>query len=198
MIDAKHILELSKQNPKDAHALVARAIGERGHRAFFEFKGRQSCIEKAQAKPLPGASANVFIKGATTVGDVVVREVVPIHIACLQAVDSPLLKLVQNAANQTGEKANENFSEEAQWEICYIFTQNPKELRKILKDGGADAIKKLAEETIDCNWTAAKINSVILAVIEQFHRHIQTTVKFAAEVEGQGDKSFFQALAGKV
>ena len=112
--------------------------------------------------------------------------------------DSPLLKLVQKAANQSGEKTDENFSEEAQWEFCYIFTQNPKELRKTLKDGGAEAIKKLSEEAIDCLWSAAKINSVILAVIEQFHRHIQTTVKFAAEVEGQGDKRFFQALAGKL
>lgn len=160
---------------------------------YFAFRGRQYCAKQAQSVPLPGASADAFLRGTTKVGDVIVREVVPVHIACLQAVDSPLLKMVAQATESKEKKSNADFDEESQWAICYIFTSEPKRLRTILKEGGASAIKEASEKTVD-GWPASKINMVILAVIEQFHRHITTTVKFAAEVEKQVDKSFFQAL----
>ncbi len=177
--------------------MAASAIGESGLRRYFEFKGRQSCIRKAQLKPLPGNSADAFLKGATKVGDVTVREVLPIHIACLQAVNSPILSLVANATDSKDGKANADFSEEDQWNICHIFTEDPKLLRKSLKEGGESVLKSNAESAICDQWNAAKINMVILAVIEQFHRHVKTSVKFAGEVEAQGDKSFFQALVAK-
>lgn len=177
--------------------LAFGAIGESGRRAFFEFKGRQSCIKAAQAKPLPGASANAIIKGATKVAEEVVREVLPIHIACLQAVDSPLLKLVNNAIESAEKKSNVDFSESAQWELCYIFTQEPRALRTLLKEEGVSALQSKSEAKCS-EWNAAKCNTVILAIIEQFHRHVQTTVRFSNEVEGQVDARFFQALQGQL
>lgn len=174
---------------------VWSSLPESSRRNFFEFKGRQSCVKAAMAKPLPGASADAFIKGATKVAGETVHEVYPIHIVCLQAVDSPLLKLVQAAAVSEEKKGTQNFQEQDEWNVCYIFTENPKTLRAIIKNGGAAEIGKRAEELVDGKWNAAKINAVSLSVIEQFHRHIQTSVKFTAEVEGQGDEGFFLELS---
>lgn len=186
--------ELAQTDLGAVHRIAENAIGESGRLKFFEMRGRQACAKKAQSVPLPGASADAFIRGATRVGDVIVREVVPIHIACLQAVDSPILKMVAKATEAKDKSANADFDEESQWAICYIFTTEPKQLRKVLKDGGVTAIKEAAESCVDGNWNLAKINSVCLAVLEQFHRHIQSTVKYSAEVEAQVESSFFQAL----
>lgn len=184
------------QGLEAAYRIAEQAVGRAGYERFLLHKGRQSCIKKAMSKPLPGASGDTFIKGNTTVGDVTVREVLPIHIACLQAVESPLLTLVNNAIQSEEKKAAIDFNEQQQFEICYLFTTEPKQLRKTLKESGAESIKKLSDETV-CDWTAAKINMVILAVVEQFHRHIQTSAKFAAQVEAQGDEHFFRALSQK-
>lgn len=191
------IHEIAKTDLKQAQSIALRAIGESGLRRFFEFRGRQDCIRRAQLKPLPGDSADAFIKGATRVGDVTVREILPIHIACLQAVNSPLLTLVQKATESEDKKGDSDFSEDEQNEVCYIMVEDPKTLRSILKSGGEPALKEKATEMIQDIWNAAKINMVVLAVIEQFHRHVKTSVKFAGEVESQGDKSFFQALKEK-
>lgn len=192
------IHEIARHDLKTAQRMALDAVGESGMRRYFEFKGRQSCIRKAQLKPLPGDSADAFIKGATRVDDVVVREILPIHIACLQAVNSPLLELVSRAAESKEKKSDADFNEDEQNHVCFIMTEDPKTLRKMLKDGGESAIKEKATDAIQDNWNAAKINMVMLAVIEQFHRHVKTSVKFAGEVEAQGDKSFFQGLTGKV
>lgn len=191
------IHEIAKSDLKQAQRMAAQAVGESGLRRYFEFRGRQSCIRKAQLKPLPGDSADAFLKGATRVGDVTVREVLPIHIACLQAVKSPILELVERATESKDGKGDSEFSEEDQNCACYIFTSDPKQLRVTLKDGGESLIKEKANSLIQDNWNAAKINMVMLVVIEQFHRHVKTSVKFAGEVESQGDKSFFQALREK-
>ena len=187
-----------KQDPKKVELLrqaqteIWSRMPESTRNLFYQHKGRQSCIRQAMAKPLPGASADAFIKGATRIDGETVREVLPVHIAALQAVDSPLLQMVQKATESTDKKSNSDFTEQQQWDAAYIFTCEPKFLRKILKDGGKESVQLLAEEKC-CDWTAAKLNFVILAVVEQFNRHVQTAVKYAAELEGQAP-AFFQAL----
>lgn len=161
---------------------------------YVAFTRKRECAEKANSVPLPGASADAFIRGATRVGDVIVREVEPVHIACLQAVDSPILKMVSQATESKEKSSNADFGIKDQWYICHIFTANPDDLLDILDCGGTEKIKEVSKAAINKQWNAAKINMVMLAVIEQFHRHIQTTVKFAAQVEGQVESSFFQAL----
>ena len=193
MLDTKDIIEIGKRDPKEAHRLVAQAVGDRGHKAFFEFKGRQSCIRQAQSKPLPGAAESAFTKGAIKAAGKTVNRVVPTHFAVLQALNSPLLAMIENATAE--KKASVDFDDEQQWEICYVFTTDAKALRKTLKADGIDAVKKLAEATCG-DWSAAELNFVMLAVIEQLKRHVETTVKFAADMEASGDVSFFLEQKG--
>ena len=132
---------LSEMTPKEAHRLVAEQLGERGHKAFFEFKGRQLCIEKARAKPLPGAAAGAFLHGEINAANKTVRRVVPIHFTILQALKSPLLTMIENATAR--KKADVDYSDEQQWEICHVFTCEPKQLRKTFRDSGIEEIKNL-------------------------------------------------------
>lgn len=192
METAQQIQKIQREALSPEQLIQARGSINLG--PYIAFKRRNACAEKAQSVPLPGASADAFLRGATKVGDVIVREVVPVHIACLQSVDSPILKMVSQATESKEKKSNSDFGIKDQWYICHIFTTDTDELLDILDCGGADKIKEVSKAAINKKWNAAKINMVMLAVIEQFHRHIQTTVKFAAEVEGQVDKSFFQAL----
>ena len=161
------------------------------------WKKRQAAIPVAMCKPLPGAAGDAFTKGTMRVNGRVIYHVVPVHFRALQAVDSPLLKLYARA-NSTDGKAHEEFGESAEWEICYIFTTPPKQLRKMLEDGGAEAIKKAAEETIDGEWTGAEINVTVLGAVAQIHEHAKTTVAFEAEAEATSNSSFFQELRQKV
>jgi hypothetical protein len=180
---------LSIKDPKELHRQVANALGERVHKPWFEFHGRQACIERAMAKPLPGASASAFTTGAIEAGGHIVRRVVPTHFAVLQALKSPLLAMIEQASKEAA--ASIDLDPDQQIEICHVFTADPKDLRATLKaSGGVDAIRAQAQNACG-EWGAAEINFVILAIIEQLKRHVETTVRFAADLEAKGDVSFF-------
>lgn len=183
-------------NPKAVHEFVSRNVVNRA--VFIEHKKRQSCIGQALSRPLPGASADAFINGALKVNGRNIYEVVPTHIKCLQAVDSPLLKMGQEAAASADKKSDADFEENEQWELCYIFTQEPKQLRKNLKELGVGFIKKEAEKLVDeGGWNAAEISTTVMACIAQYVRHFQATLKFSQEMEASGDVSFFRELKAK-
>jgi hypothetical protein len=157
---------------------------------WFEFKGRQNFIAQAQSKPLPGAAGKAFTSGAIKVGGRVINRVVPAHFAILQALDSPLLKMIESAT--TKNKVDVDFKANEQWEVCYVFTNDAETTYEILETEGVKAIKSEAKKGVGMKWEAAEVNLAMLAVIEQIKRHIQTTVKMAAEMEASGDVSFFQ------
>lgn len=174
---------------EQAYEIACRAVN---FKPWFEFKGRQECIKKAQAKPLPGAAEIAFTRGAIKAGGKIVNRVVPSHFAVLQAINSPLLSMIESAARDKSAKVD--FSPESQWEICYIFTEDSKSVYRALKDKGADFVRDQALNVVGEGWDAAAVNLVMIAVIEQMKRHVETTIKFAAEMEASGDVSFFREL----
>lgn len=154
-----------------------------------EFMVSQAMIKEAQAKPLPGPSGDAFAQGVIKAAGKIVRRVVPVHFAVLQALNSPLLKMMERAAIE--KQSESEFNDEQQIQVCHVFTANPRELRIKLRNEGVESIKKDAD--LACGeWSAAEINAVMLAVIEQLKRHVETTVRFAAEMEASGDVTFFQ------
>ena len=204
------LIEISRTNPKEAHRLFAEGIGARGHAPYFAHLHHQECIREAMSKPLPGAAADALINGALKVNGRMVYEVVPTHIKCLQALNSPLLQMGQQAAESKDKTSNADLTEGQQWELCYIFTTPPREMRLILRGvipnsseqsiwrngigkTGAAFLKSEAER-IWSDKSAAEINVTIAAILNQYGRHFQTTVKFAAEMEASGDVSFFREL----
>jgi hypothetical protein len=183
--------------PADAHRLVADRLGVDGHKPFFEFRGRQECIRQAMAKPLPGAAGDAFLRGSVKIEDYVIHEVMPIHLKCLQLVNSPLLDLVTSAVaadvvdEKNGEQkktvtktASREFEFSDEWQLCYIFTENPE----TLYDTPKSELAKLIETSAKAEFRAinsALVNGICSAIVKQFERHISTTVKYATEVDAQ-------------
>lgn len=183
-----NLLEFQDQSTR--REIAMRSVNPR---AFFEWKGRQECAARAMAKPLPGAAADAILSGNTKVGDVVVQKVQPVHIAYLQELASPLLQLAENASKSKEKKDTQDFRLRQQREVCYIFTEDPELLFDSIDTSTVEEKKNKANAFVK-NWDAAKVNMVILAIIEQFHRHIKSTIRFATEVQSQGDASFFREL----
>lgn len=167
------------------------AMPESTRRGFFEFKGRQSCAKAAMARPLPGAAGLAFTKGAIKAGGKTVASVVPAHFAVLQALESPLLKMIENAMTQ--KSVNVDFKPKEQWEICYVFTADIEATYELLESDGVAAIRKVAKKAVGMTWDASSLNLVMLAVLEQVKRHAETLVRFAADMEATKEISFFLA-----
>lgn len=179
-------------NPDGLHRVQELAwgiIGESGRRSFFEFKGRQSCIKAAQAKPLPGPAGQAFASGPIKAAGMVVHKIVPAHFAVLQAMKSPLLTMIENAMTQKAVDVDLKGSEE--WDICYLFTSDIEAVYNKLENEGVIAIQADAKK-IGFQWDSAAIKLVIVAVLEQVKRHISTTVRFAADMDKDGQISFFR------
>ncbi len=195
MLMTTPIHEIGKHDAKAAQRIAWEAIRESGREKFFQFKGRQACILKAQAKPLPGAAGKAFTTGAIKAGGKIVNRVVPCHFAVLQALNSPLLTMIESA--MTKKKVDVDFKPKEQWDICHVFTSDIEEIYELLEKDGAGAVSKIAKKEVGLKWEAASVNLVMLAVLEQVKRHIETVVRFATEMEENKDVSFFLEQSGE-
>jgi len=166
------------------------ALKVMNHGLWNDWKNRQSCVREAKAKPLPGPLSQAFASGPIKVAGKTVNRAVPSHFAILQALESPLLKMMESA--MTNKDVKMDFKPAEQWEICLVFTQDAETLYEMLENEGVKAIKKLARSAVGHSWDAGIVNLVMISVLEQIKRHIETTVRFAAELEGGGEVSFFQ------
>ena len=180
------IVEVGKTDPKAAYRLVEESITPTDRLEWSKFRQRQGCIRQAMSRPLPGAAGDAFLKGSITVADCVIFEVMPIHLKCLQLVNSPLLDLV-TAAVTDGGGAKREFECVDEAQLCYIFTENPETLYDTPKAALLDLIKKESRARFMAA-NSALVNGICSAIIKQFERHIATTVKYASEVEGQTEK----------
>lgn len=148
--------------------------------------------KRASAHPLPGPLRDAFCSGPITVAGKTIYKVVPRTFQALVAIDSPMIKTIQDVV-QTG-KVDTEFTEEQAWEICWIFTHEPKAVREML-DKGVAALKEAAVNEVGESWDAAAVNMVIAGCLEQIKRHMLTSVKFAAEAQEKGEITFFRDLA---
>ena len=156
---------------------------------------KQKSIATAKVVPLPGASGKAFTTGNIKAGGKIVFRAVPAHFAVLQALESPLLKMMENAMTKSEVKLD--FKPSEQWEVCYVFTEDAEKVYDLLESEGVKAIKKVARKEVGMKWDAASVNLVMLAILEQIKRHVETTVKFAADMQEAAEVTFFQELTEK-
>lgn len=157
---------------------------------YQEWQAEQEAIAAAQIKPLPGTSLKAFTTGAIKAGGRYVSRVVPAHFAVLQALDSPLIKMIENATTKKDKEVE--FKPSQQWEVCYVFTEDAEKVYTLLENEGVKAVRSAAKRDVGLKWEAAAVNMVLMAVLEQVKRHIQTTVKMVGEMEQEGEVTFFQ------
>lgn len=157
---------------------------------LYELRGRQNNLATANSKPLPGPALDAFTTSAIKIGNRLVEKVVPARFAILQAIDSPVIQLIENAKRT--DKAEVNFTPEQMWAICYLFTTDARETWKQFKAKGKDWLAEQAEEHVGSQWDFTEVDLVMMAVMEQLKRHVETFVKFVAEVEEKGQITFFR------
>ncbi len=186
MIETEQIYRRLQEHPKVPRDQAVRCVNLE---PFLLWKGRQSCIKAAQARPLPGAAGAAFTKGPIKAAGKTIAHVVPAHFAVLQALESPLLKMIENAMTQ--QSVSVDFKPKEQWEICYVFTSDIETVFDLLENDGVAAVKKTAKKVVGMGWEASALNLVMLAVLEQIKRHAETLVSFAGEVAEKGEISFF-------
>jgi hypothetical protein len=189
MVLTSNIHEIGKVDLKEAQRMAWDAIPKSGRNNYLLYRGRQKCIEMAQSKALPGESRGAFLNNTIKVADKIVHRIVPRHFVILTALDSPMLKMMEQVTAEN--KSEAEWTAQQEWEVCYIFTHEPKEVFQIFKAKGADEIKRLAEDEVG-DWDAAVVRFVTVAVLEQLKRHVETKVKIATELEKTGDISFFR------
>jgi hypothetical protein len=156
---------------------------------YYQWKGRQSCLQKAAAKPLPGGLLGAFFDKSIRVGDKDVCRIVPAHFFVLQKIESKLLDMLSGA--EANGKSDGDLSEHEKWKICWLFTHNPKEMFDLVETHGPAALWEQAK-SIAVEWPAEQVESVVLAVIEQIKRHAETKARLVSDMKKEGSLSFFR------
>lgn len=182
--DKKRVLTTPKISRADALKAVNIPL-------YLNWRGRQACLAKAAATPLPGSLLGAFMDGAIKIRDKEVCRIVPAHFFILQKIDSKLLKLISMA--QAERTAAVEMTAHEEWDICYIFTNDPKKVFELVREGGVEALRK-ESQNIATDWEPELIEGVILAVIEQMKRHVETKVKLLSDLKDSGSLTFFREL----
>lgn len=190
-INGRNVFDLAQADPESAYKLVFEAVDRRGgHQALINHRARQSCIGKAMAKPLPGAAEDAFLKGAVSVGGYTIYEVMPIHLKCLQVVDSPILK-GEPVASEDGLSVTVKMPEfefQDEWNLCFIFTHDPEvlydtpksKLKELIEGEGKRFFKPSKTNVVN----SATVNGICSAIMKQLERHHSTVLRNEQELDG--------------
>lgn len=151
---------------------------------------RQMASRRANAEPLPGPLADTFCKSGIEIGPYFVRKFVARDFVILKAIDSPLHRMILELSNENREDIN--YTDEESWDICWQFTNTVSNVKEVFAKG-KESLRKLSEvEFGDNEESAAYIQLIVAAVMEQLKRHASTMVKHAAEVKEKGEITFFR------
>lgn len=146
-------------------------------------------LSQAWATPLPGPLAKAFLQDTIPVAGKIVYKLVPKYMEVLQALDSPLLKMIQHVIERSKDQTLEFKPQEA-WDLCWVMTHPSSEVWKLLQSGGTAAIHEASSVEVGETWEASATSLVMLAVMEQVKRHIDTAVTYGIEAEKGNQLSF--------
>ena len=162
---------------------------------YWDFRRKQDCIGRAMARPLPGAAGTAFTRGQLQAGEKVISRVSPAIWTLLQAVESPILQMFEEAI-ATGESKFE-WKEEQKWDACWIFTEDVRRLSSLMDLKGGKAVSDEARAAVRFDWDESQIEIVMAAILEQVFRHAETKVKYLKEAAERGDVRFFREQAAQ-
>lgn len=157
------------------------------------FDLKQQALGRANGEPFPGPLADAFLKDAIMVGDIAVRKVVARDWKILRAINSPVIRLIQDSAQNPNAVPEIETTDEEEWELAFQFTHTPSEVWDTLQKG-REMFSKVAQIAVADNprFTSSIVKLIGAAVMEQIRREWQTALKFKAEMEERGDVSFFR------
>lgn len=150
---------------------------------------REACRKKAAAIPMPGPTLGAFMDDAIEVQGKKVCRIVPAHFFVLQKIESPLLGIMSQLAEER--QAALRMDNEQLWDICYLFTNDPRDVYSLVRKGGKEALRE-ASGSIALEWAAELPELVVMAVMEQIKRHVLTKSEILNKMRGEGRITFFQ------
>jgi hypothetical protein len=151
---------------------------------IVEKAGEHQLIEdarrRAAATPLPGALSEAFLNDAIQVADnLFVRRIVASDWKVLQALGSPIYKLILELQKDESIREDISYTDEEEWEMCWQFTHNPKECRELLAKG-KDGFRAEAVALGD-TLTLPTMKSIVAAVRKHLFDSYLTKVQFGNE-----------------
>jgi len=145
-----------------------------------ELELKEQANRRAAATPLPGALADAFLTDAIQVTDnMFVRRIVASDWKILQALGSPIYKLILELQKDAALREDISYTDEEEWEMCWQFTHNPKECRELLAKG-KDAFRSEAVALGD-TLTLPVMKSIVAAVRKHLFDSYLTKVNFGSE-----------------
>lgn len=149
---------------------------------------------RAAASPFPGATADAFIApAAIKVGEFTVRKLVLADWVIFQKLDSPLMRMWLELQKPVEQQEEIQFTDEEGWMICWQFTTPVREAENIALNEGRDGVLERAKKEFYYDGGEAN-DTLILAALEQFKRHVLTRLKYVTEKKDSGEITFFRSL----
>jgi hypothetical protein len=159
-----------------------------------EFILRQMASDRASADPFPGPLSEAFCKGAIQVGEFQVRKIVASDWKILKALDSPILKFIQEMIQDPGQVPDVPVNDVEEWEVCLQFTRDPESVRELLSKG-REVFRSAATKEIGDTVEAETVKIIVACVAEHIRRSWATALSYKAELEEKGEVTFFRDAA---
>lgn len=155
---------------------------------------RIAASNRANGDPLPGALSAAFTKSAIKVGPAMVRKIVASDWIVLRALNSPIIKLVEELAQRGDDKAapppEVDITDQDEWDIAFQFTRAPSDVRKAM-EGGPKEFRARAMEAIGDTLESATVKLIGIAVLEQIRRTWATPLQYKQDMDKEGEVTFF-------
>jgi hypothetical protein len=143
-------------------------------------------IREACANPAPGPVAEAFLPEPITVAGMTFRPFVLADLLILERLDSPLFRLIVEAAKAEGDRTDPPYSGTDAIEAAWLFSHTPSEARALLARGREVFRDQAQAELADTMppWIIAEIKDKTTRVLL---RAIQTAIAHQAPKAKDGE-----------
>lgn len=165
-----------------------------GDNKVLQHSLERAARDRVSGDPLPGPLAQAFLEGDIQAGGLAIRPFVASDWVILRGLESPIIRLIEELAQNPKEDPKITISDEEKFEIIYQFTRPAKECRALLKRG-KDLFRETATDFVDeRKLNLVQMQECLNAAMEQIRRSWETTLKYQSDQgKGDGTKDFPQA-----
>lgn len=152
------------------------------------YQRRADAIESANADPLPGPLLDAFLPEPLLAAGFALRQPVASDLAILKRINSPILQELEQLAKPVEERIPCPFSEEAAWELFYLWTRPVTEARAALASGPQAFRETALRVTSDrLPLTIVTQGAAMMAALAQnFIRSFATAIEYQSKPSGDG------------
>lgn len=152
----------------------------------------QMAVRRASASPLPGPLFDAFAsEHVIQVGEIKVRKIVSNDWPIFEKLQSPLIELTKEKAQNDGGAVDLTVTNEQECEMVWQFTHTPRECRELMAEG-REAFRERAVLEVGDSIDQPTVKLIIMAIMEHLKRSWQTCLEHQAKMEQEGQVTFFR------